>query len=258
MAIDEPAPARRTVVCFGASLTAGSVSADYVEMLAERPTLAGCRFVNHGVNGDVAWKGLQRLDEVIAEKPDAVTILIGTNDVNATLSERNLRHYLEFYKIPTTPTREWYEENLRAIVRRLQEETGARIALLSLAIIGENLAHEANRRIALYNETIRRVAASTGTDYLPLYETMLDYLRTHEADLAELPPRLDYRDGLVNIGNAVALHGTGLSWNEVSRRNGLLLTTDCLHLNETGAALIADLIEEWLLDAKSLKPISTP
>ena len=246
MAIEPAVPPTRTVACLGASLTAGSVSADYVEMLAARPALAGYRFLNHGVNGDVAWKALQRLDRVIAERPDFVTILIGTNDVNATLSERNLRHYLEFYKIPATPTPAWYEENLRAIVRRLREETSARLALLSLAVIGEDLAHEANRRIALYNEIIRHVAESTGTDYLPLHKRMLAYLAAHEADRAALPPRLDYRDGLVNIGNAVALHATGLNWNEISRHNGLLLTTDCLHLNETGAGLIADLIETWL------------
>jgi lysophospholipase L1-like esterase len=244
----EPAsPGLKTVACLGASLTAGSVSADYVEMLGARPALAGYRFLNHGVNGDVAWKALQRLDKVIADEPDVVTILVGTNDVNATLSERNLRHYFEFYKIPTTPTREWFEESLRAIVGRLQAETHARLALISLAVIGEDLEHEANRRIAIYNETIRQVAESAGVDYLPLHETMLDYLQAHEADRSELPPQLAYRDGLINIGNAVALHAKGLNWNEVSRHNGLLLTTDCLHLNETGAGMIADLIEKWVL-----------
>jgi lysophospholipase L1-like esterase len=247
MAIEPPAPARRTVACLGASLTAGSVSADYVEMLNARPALADFRFLNHGVNGDVAWKALRRLDPVVAEQPDAVTILIGTNDVNATLSERNLRHYIEFYKIPVTPTLEWYEENLHAIVRRLQAETNARLALISLAVIGEDLAHEANQRIEIYNEAIRRAADALGTAYLPLHEKMIAYLRAHEADRAALPPRLDYRDGLININNAVALHATGLSWNEVSRRHGLLLTTDGLHLNETAAGMIADLIGEWVV-----------
>ncbi len=126
---------------------------------------------------------------------------------------------------------------------RLQAETDARLALISLSVIGEDLEHEANQRIAIYNETIRRVAESTGVNYLPFYETMLAYLREHEADYRNLPPRLAYRDGLINIGNATALHAKGMSWNEVSRHNGLLLTTDCLHLNETGAGMIADLIE---------------
>ena len=239
--------AEKTVVCFGASLTAGSVSTDYVEMLAQRPALAGFRFVNHGVNGDLAWNGLQRLDRVIAEKPDAVTILIGTNDVNATLSERNRLRYHEFNHLPVThPDRTWYEENLRRIVRRLQMETPARLTLLSLAVIGEDLAHVANQRVALYNEAVRRVAADARIDYLPLHERMLAYLAEHEPDRAALPPRLAYRDGLINIGNATALHAMGLSWNEVSRRNGLLVTTDTLHLNSTGGAMIADLIEGWL------------
>ena len=251
MATDEAPPAGiRKVVCFGASLTAGTVSFNYLNLLAARPALAGFRFRNHGMNGDVAWKGLQRIDKAIAEKPDDVAILIGTNDVNATLSERNLQHYLHFYKVPQPPTLEWYEENMLAIVRRFQTETRARIALLSLAVIGEDLEHAANQRLALYNEAIRRVAAATKVDYLPLNERMVAYLKEHEADRESLPPRLEYRDGLANIGNATALHAKDLSWDEVSRRNGLLLTTDTLHLNSVGAGMIADLIEGWLLQAR--------
>jgi lysophospholipase L1-like esterase len=237
----------KTVVCFGASLTAGTVSFDYLELLSARPSLADFRFINHGVNGDLAWNGLQRLDKVIAERPDAVTILIGTNDVNATLSERNRLRYLSFNHLPRDPTLAWYEENLRAIVLRLKAETSARLALLSLAVIGENLEHEANRQVALYNEVIRGIAADEAVDYLPLHERMIAYLGEHEEGRAGLPPRLEYRDGLTNVGNAVALHAMGLSWDEVSRRNGLLLTTDCLHLNSVGATMIADLIEGWLI-----------
>jgi lysophospholipase L1-like esterase len=240
----------KTVVCFGASLTEGTVSADYVAMLRARPELAGFRFVNHGVNGDLAWNGLQRLDKVVAEQPDFVSILIGTNDVNATLSERNRVHYLTFYHLPVPePTLAWYEENLRQIVTRLRRETSARLALLSLSVIGEDLAHVANRRVEAYNEAIRRVAQENGVVYLPLYERIVAYLREHEPDCASLPPRLAYRDGLINLGNALALHATGVSWDEVSRRNGLLISTDGLHLNETGAGLVAGLIAGWLLDA---------
>ena len=239
--------AKQTVVCFGASLTAGTVSYDYLELLAARPALAGFRFVNQGVNGDLAWNGLQRLHRVIAEAPDAVTILIGTNDVNATLSERNRLRYYEFNKLPVThPDLAWYEENLREIVRRLQAETRARLALISLAVIGEDLEHEANRQVERYNEAIRRVAAESKIDYLPFHERVLAYLREHEANRAALPPRLAYRDGLINVGNATALHAMGLSWDEVSHRNGLLVSTDCLHLNSVGAGLIADLIAGWL------------
>jgi hypothetical protein len=121
------------------------------------------------------------------------------------------------------------------------------VALLTLAVIGEDLGHVANRKIVQYNEIVRLVAREEKAACLPLHERMIAYLREHEADRVGLPPPLAYRDGLINIGNAIALHANGLSWDEISRRNGLLLTTDCLHLNSIGAGMIADLIENWLL-----------
>lgn len=242
-----------TVACFGASLTAGTVSFDYVSLLNDRRSLTGFRFINHGVNADLAWNGLQRLDKVIADHPDYVTILIGTNDVNAILSERNRLRYRAMNHLPVDPTLPWYEENLRAIVGRLKHETGARLALLSLAVIGEDLEHEANRKIALYNEVIRKIAHEEETAYLPLHEEMVTYLREHEADLAVLPPSLPYHDGLINVSNAIALHAEGFSWDEISQRNGLLLTTDCIHLNSVGGGMIARLIEDWLLGHEDVR-----
>jgi lysophospholipase L1-like esterase len=242
----------KTVVCFGASLTAGTVSFNYVDLLGERRSLAGFRFINHGVNGDLAWNGLQRLDQVIDEEPDFVTILIGTNDVNATISERNLARYKTLNHLPLEPTLGWYEYNLGMIVKRLKHETRARLALLSLAVIGEDLDHDPNRRVDLYNDVIRRVAREENLPCLPLHERIVAYLHEHEDDRAGLPPRLEYREGITNVGNAFALHTTGLSWDEVSRRNGLLVTTDCLHLNSVGAGMIADLIEGWLVQEARL------
>jgi len=237
----------KTVSCFGASLTAGRVSFDYLELLRAKPSLKAFQFINRGIDGDLAWNGLQRLDEVISDQPDAISILIGTNDVNATMSERNRLRYLNFNHLPTDPTLPWFEETLRLTVGRLKYETSAQISLLSLAIIGEDLNHEANQKVRLYNEAIRRVATDEKLDYLPLYERMVDYLQAHEADRASLPPQLAYKDGFTNVGNAIGLHASGLSWDEVSHRNGLLLTTDCLHLNSIGAGMVADLIENWLI-----------
>jgi lysophospholipase L1-like esterase len=237
----------KSVVCFGASLTAGTVSCDYLELLGARPALENFEFINHGVNGDLAWNGLQRVDKIIAEDADYITIMIGTNDVNATMTERNWIRYKAFNHLPTRPTLEWYEENLRAIVTRLKAETRARLALLSLAPIGEDLAHEANKKVQRYNEVVRRIAHEEALDYLPLHEEMIAYLLAHEHERAGLPPMLAYRDGLQNTGNALALHSSGLSWDEVSAQNGLLLLTDTLHLNSKGAGIVADLIETWLL-----------
>ena len=103
------------------------------------------------MNGDLAWNGLQRLDRVIADQPDFVTILIGTNDVNATMSERNRLRYRAFNHLPIEqPTLAWYEENLRAIVggcsRRRTAELGAAVRWRRSARI---LEHEGNAGRAL-------------------------------------------------------------------------------------------------------------
>ncbi len=237
----------KTVACFGASLTSGTVSFNYLELLGARPELADFKFLNHGVNGDLAWNGLQRLDKLIDDDPDFVTIMIGTNDVNATMSERNWIRYKSFNHLPTRPTLEWYEENLNEIVVRLKKETTAKLALLSLSPIGEDLGHEANRKVEQYNKAVRRIAHDEAVDYLPLHEEMVAYLLSHEGDRAQLGRMLEYRDGLHNTANALGLHSTGLTWDEVSQRNGLLLLTDTLHLNSKGAGIVADLIEGWLL-----------
>ncbi|MGV9305517.1 SGNH/GDSL hydrolase family protein [Nonomuraea sp. NPDC003727] len=109
-----PRPGTHTVtVAFGDSLTHASLSADWVGALRERLGPGGHEFVNAGINGHTSADLLGRLDQVVACRPDAVAILIGTNDA------RN--------GIPVTR----FQTNLEQIVSRLQSRTTARIALLS-------------------------------------------------------------------------------------------------------------------------------
>jgi len=75
---------------------------------------------------------MQRLDEVIACQPDVVMLLIGTNDVIGTIDQRWEAMYRRRQKIPRTPTLDWCQECVDAILTRLQSDTSARIALLDL------------------------------------------------------------------------------------------------------------------------------
>jgi lysophospholipase L1-like esterase len=102
-----PSSLRRHVACVGDSLTVGQVSVDYVKMLAARDLGRFVRFTNAGVNGDLAFNVLRRLDSVIDLQPDAITVLIGTNDANASLSDKNIRMMTRIKKLPRRPTIEW-------------------------------------------------------------------------------------------------------------------------------------------------------
>ncbi|MEV0617402.1 GDSL-type esterase/lipase family protein [Nonomuraea sp. NPDC050404] len=73
---------RPRVVAAGASMTQGALGADWVAALRARPELGGYEFVNAGINGNTTDDLRLRMDtDVVACRPAAVTILIGTNDV---------------------------------------------------------------------------------------------------------------------------------------------------------------------------------
>ncbi|MBN1533250.1 MAG: SGNH/GDSL hydrolase family protein [Spirochaetes bacterium] len=229
---------KKVVVCIGDSITHGAVSENYVDMTAAMLDSSRYIVLNAGINSELAYNALVRLDEVIRCNPDYVTILIGTNDANASLSEENSARYTRDMKLPRRPDKSWFRDNLVQICRRLKKETRARIALLSLPPIGEKLESREMRRSLDYSAVINDVAAAEKTDYLPLGETMIDYLSKHNP--APKHPFSDI-DGVMYTG-IFKHYILRKSYDTVSRENGFLLVTDFLHLNGTGAKMAADLI----------------
>ena len=85
------------LICLGDSITRGQVSADYVALLRTR--LPDDTVINAGVNYEPSSELVKRLDAVIAQDPDVVTVLIGTNDANATLSGKRARALRRRWKL---------------------------------------------------------------------------------------------------------------------------------------------------------------
>jgi len=118
-----------------------------------------------GVGGDLSANAVRRLDRVIAQRPDRVIVLIGSNDIMASVFP-NFRRFVRVIKrLRDEPTAERFDENLAVIVRRLQREADARIALSSLAPVGEEPGsrHPVQARLndlfSTYNGIIRKAAA---------------------------------------------------------------------------------------------------
>ena len=215
-------------VCAGDSLTHASLSADYVAMLRERLGKHGHEFVNAGANGDTSGGLLRRLDEVVACGPDAVTIQIGTNDARDALAKGDAP--------------EPFRGNLTKILARLNAETGARIAVLSVPPLGEDPAGEANSAVARHSAVLEDVAAAHGAAYLPLGEELAALV---ERDGRAGRVLYKLRPGLL-LANAVGRYVLRRGWDEVAARNGFLVLTDGIHLSDRGAAVAADLIARWL------------
>ena len=87
LGVAQAAPAPRTLLCFGDSLTAGYGLADpgteaYPAQLQETLTAAGLgwRVVNAGLSGETAAGGLRRVDWVLRQPVDVFLLALGGND----------------------------------------------------------------------------------------------------------------------------------------------------------------------------------
>ncbi|MCG5217027.1 GDSL-type esterase/lipase family protein [Streptosporangium soli] len=211
------------VVAAGASMTQGALGANWVAALRARPDFHGYEFVNAGINGSTTADLRQRVDtDIVACQPAAVTILIGTNDV------RN--------GVPL----EQYRANLHTIVDQIKARTTARIALLSLPPLGEDLNTEINHRLSAYNAAIQETATRAKIDYLPLHERVVE-------DLRRTGGRTPY-DFSFPLALAVAARHylLGRSWDEIAQAGGRELLVDHVHLSDRGGKIVEDLVSQWL------------
>ena len=117
---------QKTVVCVGNSITHGQVSYNYVNILSERLSVVGYQFVNAGINGNLVYNVVNRLEKIIGCDPDYVTVLIGTNDVNASLSEKNSARYMKDMGLPEKPNAEFFRKNLKELISQLKKRTNAK------------------------------------------------------------------------------------------------------------------------------------
>jgi lysophospholipase L1-like esterase len=226
------------VLCAGDSLTRAQISADYIK--AVEKTIAG-PVVRAGVNLELSSGLVARLDALVAHNADAITVLTGTNNVRYALSESDAKGLRRRWGITASQSLDTYREDLRIIARRLRG-TGARVAFLSLPVVGEVLESEPVRKAREFSNVVREVAGEQGVSYLPLHERMVAFLGAHPA-----VPKTLFRPGRFLSLTAAAQHLIlRRSFDAISRSRGLQLTTDTIHLNTRGASMIAELIAGWL------------
>ncbi|MGW7568438.1 SGNH/GDSL hydrolase family protein [Streptomyces tendae] len=231
------------IACLGDSLTRALISADYLDALGRRHPPGDLRLARFGANGDFAHNLLRSLDAVIANPPDVITVLIGTNDARASLAGYRVDKAMKRKRLPERPSAGWFQQCLGAVVERLRAETDATIGLLSLPVLGQRLDGPAAQASQRYSRMIAEVATANEVTYLPLHERQIEELR--QAD----PPPIPYREVTPAAGLGVFVQHAVLrrGLDTISRRRNLVLTTDHIHQNSRGAALIAEVIDAGLL-----------
>jgi lysophospholipase L1-like esterase len=237
-----------TIACLGSSTTAAEGTYKWIDALAQRPQNSRFRFVNFGVGGDLSFNLAGRLDPVLRVAPDRVIVLIGTNDILASVFP-NVRRFSRVWKrLAQEPSPAHFKDNLELITRRLQQETSATIALSSLSPVGEALRSDhavqarLNDLVAAYNRIIGGVSHSSGAYYIPLYERFRDQL--DRAPVAKPLTRFSfaafYRDYLFR---EMILRR---SFDEISQRNGWEFHIDGIHLNTRGGRILTEVVQQFL------------
>ncbi|MDP6939850.1 MAG: SGNH/GDSL hydrolase family protein [Planctomycetota bacterium] len=136
--------ARDRIVLLGDSIThGGHYVASFQNALWCLMPEKNLSFFNAGVSGDVAANALERLDaEVIAQRPNVVTILLGMNDAGyQAFNEELLANY---------------RRDMTAIVKRLRAETEAKLVLLSPTYFDQQQVPDGGADHLDYNGTLVR------------------------------------------------------------------------------------------------------
>lgn len=228
------------IVCAGDSNTHGNMGYNWVNDLQKEKT--DFQVVNAGINADLAISLQRRLDEIIELEPSYITILIGTNDVNASMSDKNFKRYVDNGKVKPTDviSVEGFERVLEQIVNDLKLKTKAKIALISLPLIGEDLLHEVNQTADRYSKLIFDTSKRLDVDFLD-FRSLLKKNLTSSKDQ---PAYENYF--LLMQKSLVKYYYLRQSWDKISRNHGTELTHDLLHQNKKSATLLRSLVSDWI------------
>jgi lysophospholipase L1-like esterase len=268
------------LLCYGDSITHGNCSASYTPELP----LVLCRtlglpipdrnqtfadplwVVNAGQNMITSHTiAYERLPPTLnAVSPDFVLIFIGTNDVQAIYKPKSWGRFITYInQLPQPPSLPIYEQNIRKIIRHIEETSSQmQIGIVTLPPMGENLQSRSNQVVRQANEVLHRIVNDQKNDkvtIIPLFESLETILEKEKPyGLYAMFVSFD-QWRLYLVFQSILFHLTygALSWNLLSRwMCGYHVLSDGIHLNERGAAVLVDLIVQWLVQKNITKAIA--
>lgn len=247
MTTDSSSTKQEIVACVGSSTAAARGVFNWIKELEKRPQNKRFTFVNRGVGGDVAYSTLQRLPKTIAVHPDRIILIIGANDILNQVFPNVQKMLGGWKKLPEKSSPKWFRENLESIVRELKAKTSARIALTSLALIGEDPRSSNPKQAALnqlfkeFADIIKDVAKQEDVEYIPFYEEFQAQIEAEPGPaFTEFRFRSFFRD--YYLREFILRH----SFDEIAEMNGWKYHVDGVHLNTRGGMMLANVVQDFL------------
>ena len=160
------------IVAIGDSITAeGGYLLDIDAVLTQQyPELKIPKVINKGIGGQKAEDLVPRFNQdVVKLKPAYVTISIGINDVWHRLGAPHDEKVLAAYK-----------KNVAKMVADAQA-AGIKVILLAPTVIVEDANAEGNKRLAMYVEAEKQIAAEKKCQFVDLHGMFLTALKQRPA-----------------------------------------------------------------------------
>ena len=225
------------IAFLGASLIEGSISAPLPPRVVARLGQDDIQVLNAGVNGDLAWNVAARAYSVVAWKPDVMFIMVGSNDVLASLSEGRARRYRRWKKLPKMPDAEFSRDGFNALFDAVQNVP--RVIVGTLPPLGEKLDSHACVSVRTANELIVHAASERGWTVADIYTVIA-------ARIGSSGRPLPSRDHLV-VSAVLQRRILRRSYESIARTHGFRALSDGIHLTEGSADETADVIVNSLL-----------
>ena len=223
----------KKLVCFGDSITQGTIGDAYVRLIAAQ--MQHLEVINSGIDGDTTYNLFQRLDTaVLQHNPDAVLIMVGLNDFGTAYGELLSRvYYRRLKKVPIAIDIPAFETLYDGIIQRVVR-AGILVILCTPTTLGE-------------------VPDTAGQFILDGYVRVI-----HQLAVRHSLPLIDVRQAFVEAMRNDPRHGPayhlwmvpydswrirrGMTYDQISAQRGFNLLVDGVHLNSTGATLVAQTV----------------
>lgn len=220
------------IVFLGDSLTWGKYGGDYVAEVAK--LLPAHTIINAGMGGNTVLNLLHRVDDIVADAPDGIFVMVGGNDAISSTQPATRRYYEQVQKVPggiVSP--EQFSQTYRDLLTHIQ------LAHV-LTWVGLELGEynpEVVSTLRQYNSLAREAAESLN---VPVIDLM-----AHFPAPDNLPARPPLTQTDINLIGKRA--SSGWSDYETERQRGnYTFTFDGLHITPEAAKTMAAIIVDFL------------
>ncbi|MDQ0233329.1 SGNH/GDSL hydrolase family protein [Metabacillus malikii] len=207
----------------GDSLTEGRPGVSFATILQKK--YSSISFVNLGKPGETVKSLYSRLTKTKLDMDyDVLFLRIGVNDV-----------YTKLLKVKAQPIAEDHQEFSDYFIKVLDIVIPAakHIVIVSPAIVGENLSNSSNCEIKSLSALIESISMKHE------HITFLHMQSVFEKHLTQVTSSEYISTSIFTVMKDVLFYKSQTSIDRLSRKRGLHLTLDGIHLNSRGAMLVA-------------------